>query len=162
MISKQRLRDILVEGRSLNSQKYFKSCVVNHVKTFYFFLRATIQRPCDSALASTELNEYIVAQLRDRKIEVNNQFNPQGWFGKAWTDWVDPSKNETNFKSEYLDVLARTGSDPYSYQIRPECLSDVVEIFHGSKGRLTGSGRCGDSAGRYPFVSTTRPVNVAS
>jgi hypothetical protein len=92
MISKQRVRDILVEGRRLNSQKYFKSCVINHVKTFYFFCERLSKEPATAALSSTELNDYIVAQLRDRKVEVNNQFNPQGWFGKAWTDWVDPSK----------------------------------------------------------------------
>ena len=38
----------------------------------------------------------ILSQRRERKVEVNNQFNPQGWFAKAWTNWVDPSKNETN------------------------------------------------------------------
>ncbi len=129
MIGKDRIKDILVEGRRLNSQKYFEHAVLNHVKTFYFFCERLCQEPTDVALSSTELNEYVLAQLRNRKIEVDNQFNPQGWFGKAWTDWGDPSKNETNFKNEYREVLLRTGGDPYSYQIRPECLGDVVEIF---------------------------------
>ena len=131
MIGKHRIREILMEGRRLNSQQYFEHCVINHVKTFYFFCERLSKEPANVALSSSELNDYILAQLRDCKVDVNNHFNPQGWFGKAWTDWIDPSKNETNFKSEYLEVLARTGSDPYSYQIRPECLSDVVEIFDG-------------------------------
>lgn len=129
MIGKPRIRELLIEGRRVNSQRYFERCVTHHVKTFYFFCERLAKEPSNAALSSTELNDYILAQLRDRKVEVNNQFNPQGWFGKAWTDWGDPSKNERNFKNEYREVLIRAGSDPYSYQIRPECLRGVLEIF---------------------------------
>ncbi len=125
MISKDRLRNILVAGRKVSSRKYFEHCQLNHIKTFYFFCERLAQEPENGVLSSTELNDYVIAQLRDRKVAVANQFNPQGWFGKAWTDWSDPSKNETNFKGEYRDVLLRTGADPYHYQIRPESVDDV-------------------------------------
>lgn len=129
MISKDKLRGILVEGRRVSSDKYFEHCRLNHVKTFYFFCERLIQEPQNAALSSTVLNDYIIAQLRDRKVAVENQFNPQGWFGQAWTDWADPAKSEENFKGEYLDVLLRTGSDPYCYQIKPEKLGDVLAVF---------------------------------
>jgi hypothetical protein len=128
MISKDKLRDILVEGRRVSSHNYFKHCQLNHVKTFYYFCERLAQEPQNVALSSAVLNDHVIAQLRDRKVAVENQFNPQGWFGKAWTDWVDPAKNEGNFKGEYRDVLLRAGSDPYSYQIKPECFGDVLEI----------------------------------
>ena len=35
------------------------------------------REPANIAMSSTELNDYILARLRDRKIEVNNQFNPK-------------------------------------------------------------------------------------
>ena len=132
-ISKNRLRDLLVQGRRISSQRYFERCVTHHAKTFYFFCERLSKVDANAPLSSTELNDYIVAQLRAREVDVNNQFNPQGWFGKAWTDWSDPSKNERNFRNEYRDVLVRTDTEPYSYQIRPECLPDVIEIFHEFK-----------------------------
>jgi len=129
MISKDSIKTLLLEGRRVDSQSYFEHCGIHHVKTFYFSCERLIKEPVNVALSSTALNEHVLAQLRAQGIDVNNQFNPQGWFGKAWTDWKDPSKNETNFKSEYCDVLDRTGNDPYSYRIKPECFDDVVEIL---------------------------------
>jgi hypothetical protein len=129
MTSKDRLRAILVEGRRISSQEYVAHCRLNHAKTFYFFCERLAHEPQTAAVSSTVLNDYVIAQLRDRKVVVANQFNPQGWFGKAWTEWSDPAKNEANFKGEYRDVLLRTGNDPYDYQIRPDSLADVREIF---------------------------------
>lgn len=132
MINKDRIREILYEGRGVYSPQYVEHYVLNHVKTFYFFCGRLCREPANVVLSSKELNDYIIAQLRDPRDEPGKYlyFNPHGWFGKAWTDWMDPSKNERNFKSEYCDVLIRIGNNPpYSYQIRPECLNDVVEIF---------------------------------
>ena len=129
MISKESLRKILFEGRRLNSQRYYEHCRTNHVKTFYLFCKRLSQESANTALSSTELNDYILSELRRRNVAVNNQFNPQGWFGQAWTDWRDTSKNEKHFKSEYYDVLLRSGDDPYFYQIRPEYFDMVKEIF---------------------------------
>jgi len=129
MMSKNRLRELLVEGRSVNSQRYFERCVTYHVKTFFFFCERLSSDRTGAAQSSTALNAYIHSRLRERSVDVDTRFNPQGWFGKAWTDWCDPSKNETHFRADYLDVLIRIGVEPYVYQIRPECLQDVIEIF---------------------------------
>jgi|tagenome__1003787_1003787.scaffolds.fasta_scaffold19172798_1 hypothetical protein len=129
MITKDTIQDLLIEGRGIDSQQYFEHCGANHVKTFYFFCERLSLQPSSVALSSTELNQYIIAQLRNCGVSVHNQFNPQGWFGKAWTEWSDPSRNQTNFKNEYCEILIRIGGNPYCYQIRSECLGDVVEIF---------------------------------
>jgi hypothetical protein len=129
MICKNRLRELLLEGRGVCGRRYFEHCVSHHVKTFYFFCERLASDRTGAAQSSTALNAHIVTQLREQQVDVNNQFNPQGWFGKAWTDWCDQSKYERHFKSEYLDVLLRIGVEPYVYQIRPECLQDVIEIF---------------------------------
>jgi hypothetical protein len=130
MIRKEALQNVLVEGRRLSSDQYHKHCRGNHVKTFYFFCLRLSSAPSNTALSSTELNEFILDELRRRKVDgVTDQFNPQGWFGQAWTDWKDPSKNEKHFREEYYDVLIRTGDDPYFYQINPEYFGMVKEIF---------------------------------
>ena len=129
MMCKNRLRELLVEGRSVYSLRYFEDCVSHHVKTFYFFCERLSSDRTGAAQSSTALNAHILTQLREDTVDVNNQFNPQGWFGKAWTDWCDPAKNEKHFNGEYLDVLIRIGVEPYVYQIRPECLHDVIDIF---------------------------------
>ncbi len=129
MITKDRLKSILAEGRKLQSQKYYDHCRTNHIKTFYFFCERLSSQSPGVALSSKELNDYIIEQLGHRQVVVNKQFNPQGWFGQAWTDWHDPAKSETNFKSEYADVLDRLGNDPYSYRIKPEYLDDVIQVF---------------------------------
>ena len=126
---KNRLRELLREGRSLCSQRYFEHCVRHHVKTFYFFCERLSSDRTGAAQSSTALNVHILTQLRDHAIDVNNQFNPEGWFGKTWTDWCDPAKNEPHFNGEYLDVLIRISGEPYVYQIRPERLQDVIDIF---------------------------------
>ena len=100
MVGKDTLKRILLEGRRLSSQRYYEHCRINHVKTFYFFCDRLRKEPPDAYVSSTELNDYILAELRRRNIAVTNQFNPQGWFGQAWTDWEDASKNESNFKNE--------------------------------------------------------------
>jgi hypothetical protein len=129
MIRKEALREVLLEGRRLNSERYYEHCRVNHVKTFYFFCLRLSSGPSNTALSSTELNEFILDELRSRRVAVNEQFNPQGWFGQAWTDWKNPSKNERYFREEYYDVLIRTGDNPYLYQINPEYFAMVKEIF---------------------------------
>jgi hypothetical protein len=129
MISRDQLRKVLPKGRSIRNEDYYKHPVLNHDKTFYFFNERLSIEPHHVALVSTELGDYIRTTLRADGIDVRDSWNPEGWFGKAWTDWRNPSKNERNFRGEYLDVLLRTGSDPYSYQLRPECLADVAEIL---------------------------------
>jgi len=129
MIRKEALREVLLEGRRLNSERYYEHCRVNQVKTFYFFCLGLSSGSSNAALSSTELNEFILDELRSRRVAVNDQFNPQGWFGQAWTDWKNPSKNERYFREEYYDVLIRTGDDPYLYQINPEYFAVVKEIF---------------------------------
>jgi hypothetical protein len=136
LISKERLKPLLIEGRRLNSQEYFKHCRMNHIKTFYFFCKKLCSQPENTALSSTVLNDYILSELKRRSITVSNKFNPQGWFGQAWTDWKDSSKNERLFKNEYYDVLLRTGEEPYSYQIKQECFALVQEIFAEFGGRV--------------------------
>jgi hypothetical protein len=133
MSSNGTIRDILNEGRVVDSQLYRDHCGINHVKTFYFFCERLSQEPTNVAVSSTELKAYILAQLRNLKIDVSNSFNPEGWFGKAWTDRTDASKDEKHFRSEYRYVLLRTGNGPYSYQIRPEYLPDVREFFADSE-----------------------------
>ena len=135
MISKDRLRELLVEGRSVCTHRYSEHCVSHHVKTFYFFCERLASDRTGTAQSSTALNAHIVTQLREQNVDVHNQFNPQGWFGRAWTDWCDHAKYERHFKSEYLDVLLRIGVEPYVYQIRPECLQGVIEIFAEFKDR---------------------------
>jgi hypothetical protein len=129
MVRKDALQEVLLEGRRLNSERYYEHCRVNHVKTFYFFCLRLSSGPSNTALSSTELNEFILDELRSRRVAVSDQFNPQGWFGQAWTDWKNPSKNERHFREEYYDVLIRTGDDPYLYQINPEYFVMVKEIF---------------------------------
>ena len=129
MISKDRMRDILDEGRRISNQQYREHCVLNHRKTFFLFCERLSIEPPDTALLSTEFKNHIHAHLRADDIDVGSRFNPEGWFGKAWTDWNDPSKNEKNFEDEYCDVLLRLGSEPYSYQLRPEYHADIVDIF---------------------------------
>lgn len=131
---KDRLRQLLAEGRSVCDQCYFEHCVSHHVKTFYFFCERLSSDRTGAAQSSTALNAHIITQLREQNVDVNNQFNPQGWFGKAWTDWCDPSKDERYFKAEYLEVLLRIGAEPYVYQLRPEYLQDVIEIFDEFRG----------------------------
>jgi hypothetical protein len=139
VISKKKLEKLLTEGRKLNSQDYYEHCRKNHIKTFYFFCKKLCDQPKNTALSSTELNGYILSTLKRRGIAVNNNFNPQGWFGKAWTDWMDPAKNETHFKNEYYDVLLRKGQEPYFYQIRTECyglLQNVLRQLKGTPNKL--------------------------
>ena len=108
MITKDRIREILLEGRSVDSAQYVEHPVLNHVKTFYFFCERLCREPANAVLSSTELNDYTVAQLRDHGNDPGTQFNPQGWFGKAWTEWIDPSKNQTNFKSDFTHHSSTT------------------------------------------------------
>lgn len=129
MITKNRIREILWEGRQVDDTEYIEHCVLNNVKTFYFFCERLSKEPANVALSSTELNNYIIAQLDERGDYPGVYFNPHGWFGKAWTEWRGSSKAETEFKNEYCDVLIRTRRNPYWYEIRPEYLNDVVEIF---------------------------------
>lgn len=129
MISKGRIREILSEGQQVDNTEYIKHYVLNHVKTFYFFCERLSREPANVALSSTELNNYIIAQLDDRGDCPSMFFNPHGWFGKAWTEWTGSSKAEAEFMNEYCDILIRTGRNPYWYEIRPEYLNDVVEIF---------------------------------
>jgi hypothetical protein len=129
MITKCRIRKILIEGRDVDCEDYFHHCVTHHPKTFYFFCERLSRERINGALSSTTLNDYVIAQLRRRRVAVNSQFNPQGWFGKAWTDWSDPSKDERYFRNEYGEVLLRIETKPYSYKIRPECVRHVKEIF---------------------------------
>ena len=74
---KNRLRELLREGRSLCSQRYFEHCVRHHVKTFYFFCERLSSDRTGAAQSSTALNVHILTQLRDHAIDVNNQFNPE-------------------------------------------------------------------------------------
>ena len=129
MISKDSIKKVLIESLAVSREKYQREYVTYHVKTFYFFCERLAQHPAGVVLSSADLRKYIHAQLREHKILVGPKFNPEGFFGKAWTEWKDSSKNQTNFKNEYYEVLNQIGSEPYSYQIKPECWESVVEIF---------------------------------
>ena len=96
MSSKQTIRSILDEGRKVPRDKYAKNYGIHHVRTFFFFCERLSQEPEGVALLSKELNDDIVAQLRDWKIEVGDSFNPHGMFGKAWTEYSDSSKDQTD------------------------------------------------------------------
>jgi hypothetical protein len=99
------------------------------VKTFYLFCKCLCNQEDNKSLSSTVLNDYILSEQKRNGIQVNNKFNPQGWFGQAWTDWQDVSKNEKLFRSEYYEILIRSGEEPYSYQIKPEYFDLLKEIF---------------------------------
>lgn len=129
MVSKEALKKILLEGRRLSSEEYIKHCQRNNVKTFYFFCLRLSSGPADIPVSSTELNDYILAELKRRYLVVSEDFNPQSQFGKAWTDWNGPTTNKTNFRDEYCDVLERSGHDPYFYQLRPEYSGLVKETL---------------------------------
>lgn len=135
MVSEETLKSILLKGRRLNSERYYKHCRTNHVKTFYFFCLKLSSGTGNAALSSTELNEYIIEELKQRRVVVNENFNPQGWFGQAWTDWNDTSKNEKHFQYEYCEVLTRTGENPYFYQINPKYVAVVKRIFDEFEGQ---------------------------
>jgi hypothetical protein len=129
MVSKEALKKILSAGRRLSSDEYHKHCQRNNVKTFYFFCVRLSSGTSNVAASSTELNDFILAELKRRHIVVSTGFNPQSHFGKSWTDWIGPATKETNFRDEYCDVLERSEHDPYSYQIRTEYLGLVKEIL---------------------------------
>ncbi len=129
MVGKEVLTKILLDGRRLSSEKYHKNCQRNNVKTFYFFCVRLSSGIDNIAVSSTDLNDYILTELKRRNIVVNNQLNPQAHFGKSWTDWNDLSKDERHFRDEYCDVLERSGHDPYSYQLRPEYFGLVKETL---------------------------------
>ena len=129
MVIKERLKSIIIEGRRLNYQKYYDHCRTHHVKTFYFFCKCLCNQTENKALSSTELNDYILSELKNAGIKINNKFNPQGWFGQAWTDWKDTSKNEKLFRNEYYEVLIRIGEEPYFYQIKQDYFDILKEIF---------------------------------
>jgi hypothetical protein len=112
VVSKEQLKNLLAEGRGINNQKYYDHCRTYHIKTFYLFCKRLSSQPENIAWCSTDLNDYILSELSQSGVAVNNKFNPQGWFGQAWTDWQDLSKNEKLFKREYYDVLLRIDEKP--------------------------------------------------
>ncbi len=127
--SEEMLKSILSEGKQLNSERYYEHCRKGHVKTFYFFCLKLSSDVGNPALSSAELGQFIVEELRRCRVVVNKELNPQGWFGKAWTDWNDASKDEKHFRDEYCRVLIRTGENPYFYQINPEYIGSVRKIL---------------------------------
>lgn len=129
MVSEEMLKNVLLEGKRLNSERYYEHCRNGHIKTFYFLCLKLSSAVDNPALSSAELGQSIVEELRRCAVIVNKRFNPQGWFGKAWTDWNDPSKNEKHFRDEYCRVLTRTGENSYFYQIRPEYVGSVRKIL---------------------------------
>ena len=52
MIRKEALQQLLLEGRRLNSERYYKHCRINHVKTFYFFCLRLSSGSSNTARAS--------------------------------------------------------------------------------------------------------------
>jgi hypothetical protein len=128
-IRKESIKEILCDGKEVSDQKYNEHCRFNHLKTFYFFCMRLASEPTNFAVSARDLNEFITARLRRSNIVVKNRFNPEGWFGKAWTDWNNPSKNEKHFRPEYCEILVRTGQKPYFYQLRPEYFGLVKACF---------------------------------
>jgi hypothetical protein len=78
---------------------------------------------------SQALRKYIFSELAPTLRGRQKKFNPEGWFGATWTRSEDPSKNERHFRDEYCDVLRRSDDEPYSYNIRPEYIQMIREIF---------------------------------
>lgn len=131
MTTTEDVRDLLVRGRGLDSAQYAAHCLINHAKTFYFLCERLCQEPEGAVIPSSALRDYIHDRLRQEKIAVNDHFNPEGWFGKAWTEWIDAERNQKHFRNEYVDVLQRTGNDPYSYQLAPAWEDVVRQVFQG-------------------------------
>ena len=135
MTTAEHVQDLLIKGRRIGSDKYVAHCQIHHEKTFYFLCERLCQEPGGFVIPSSELRDYIHQQLRQRNIAVANRFNPEGWFGKAWTEWIDPATNQKHFRDEYVAVLGRTGTEPYSYQLSPAWEAFVRTVFQTFQNR---------------------------
>ena len=122
------LKQILTAGKRVRSEEYHRHCRTNHVATFYYFVKRLCAEAKRQPLLSTELNTFILMDLAIKGIAVNYLSNPQGWWGRAWTNWKDPSKHERHFRNEYYEVLSRFGKDPYSYEVKSEWFAIAEEI----------------------------------
>jgi hypothetical protein len=125
----EQLKNLLAEGREIDNQKYYDHCRTYHLKTFYFFCKRLSSQPENIAWCSTDLNDYILSELSQSGVAVNNKFNPQTWFGVIWTVWRDFPENNKQFKPEYYDVFLRINGKPHSYQVKSEYFDLLKEIF---------------------------------
>jgi hypothetical protein len=131
VVNKEQLKTLLTLGRQVKTKEYCGRCGIHHIKTFYFFCRRLSLESQNTALPSTDLNDYILFEVKEGGFPVKETFNPHGWFGKAWTDWDRSEGKEPSklFRPEYCDVLLRTREKPYSYQVRPQYFDLVKGLF---------------------------------
>jgi hypothetical protein len=122
-MNEQLLRKLFSAGLEISNGDYCQHPRLHHTKTFYLFCKRLLQ-DSPEPVSSTILNRYILSHVRAK----NNRMNPQGWFGKAWTRWIQPSTREKLFRGEYLAVLTRSGADPYQYAINPEFVHLVKRV----------------------------------
>jgi hypothetical protein len=127
-LTRESLKEILNAGLQIPLREYVAHCRLNHLVTFYFFIKRLSTEASPIPLSSTELNDFIIEPLVFRNILPKQLFNPHGWWGRAWTNWNDPGKTETNFRTEYCTVLKRLGDKPYSYLIKPEWFEIAKQI----------------------------------
>ena len=105
MISKERIRDLLVEGRDVPIDEYR---LAHHLKTFYYFCERLRQERANAVLPSRQLRKYIQKQLRDEGRPEKDRWNPDGYFGRAWTRRTDLGKREPNFRDEFVEGPSQT------------------------------------------------------
>ena len=131
-MTEEDLKQILLVGQTLSAKKYHDHCALGHVKTFYFFCRSLSREPSRAALLSTDLRDDIVKEL-GAEFTVKRRFNPEGHFGKAWSDWLEypEDRGKQHFSDRYFRVLTRSGNDPYSYELNPKFFDFVTRFFRG-------------------------------
>ena len=127
MIDKATLEQLIVEGQLISNKKYFNHIRLNTQKTFFFFLKRLSMEQIQTPLSSPVLREFIKDELRNHGIVIDKVINPEGWFGRFWTDYSQNSN--FNFKKEYQLILERTRTKPYYYAIKPEYYPLIKQVF---------------------------------
>lgn len=121
MIDQARLRELLEKGRKVPWTEYYQRCRTNLSKTFFLFCERLLEAPPGISLSSRELMDHVTTQIKNARIKADKQrWNPEGWFGEEWTEWEKDQGRHSYFLPEYAQILRRSDSQPYDYQIIPE------------------------------------------
>lgn len=140
MIDEVMLKRLIIEGQSINNHQYYEHVQLTTPKTFFFFVKRLSQEQIQRYLSASVLREFILQEIRKQGITIDKNFNPEGWFGRFWTEY--PQKKSICFKKEYPLILERKRVKPYYYAIKPEYYPLVKQIItQVEQKRLPSSGQ---------------------
>jgi hypothetical protein len=128
MVNASTLHRLLIEGRQINMQNYYRACQTYSGKTFYLLIELLMKRPVNVSIGSDVLRNYIIAAIKANGIAIDKKFNPEGWFGNQWTTGLNDG-NWSLFRKEYTEILVRSPKSPYYYRVKPEYYEQIKTIM---------------------------------